>query len=84
LDDLHHFTADEVEKVAADLEAELSTATAYPSVKLPANDVMHPVNDNVLDRVDGLERRLDRQEEFLKRIALAVRDFLSYGDAGRG
>lgn len=85
LDDLHHFTADEVGKVAADLESEMTTAPAYGSVKLPANDVMPRIeNNNILERVDGLERRLDRQEEFLRRIALAVRDFLSYGDTGRG
>ena len=84
LDDLHHFSAKDVNKVAADLEAELSSAGAYDTVTIPTKNVARAIDINILERVDGLERRLDRQEAFLRRVALAVRDFLSYPDTGRG
>jgi hypothetical protein len=71
LDELHHFTADEVRKVADDLDAETRTASdGLSSGETTVEDTA------VIQRVAGLERRLAQQELFMKRIASAVRGFL--------
>ena len=76
LDDLHHFSADEVGRVVADLDAENHCGTtdgaAQQLVDISNGDA------DVAKRIDGLEMRVAQQELFVKRIALAVHDFLCF------
>jgi type II secretory pathway predicted ATPase ExeA len=78
LDDLHHFSASEVTKVAADLDAEMSTERANGVVKLPVNVAMVDSGLDAPGRLDRLERRVARQEAFMKRAAWLVRDLLAF------
>ena len=91
LDDIHHFTAHEVNKVAADLDAENSNLKANGAANGVAVDVSNgsasqmieltSADSEMLRRVEGLERRLSQQEAFMKRVASAVQDFLRFGQS---
>lgn len=91
LDDIHHFTADEVNKVAADLEAENSNLKTNGAVNGVAATVANGpasrmielagADSDILTRVEGLERRVSQQEAFIKRVASAVHDFLRFGQS---
>jgi hypothetical protein len=78
LDDLHHFSGVEVEKVAADLDAEMSTERVNGVVKMPANGAAVGSDLEVPDRLVRLEERVARQEAFMKRAAWIVRDLLAF------
>jgi putative secretion ATPase (PEP-CTERM system associated) len=68
LDELHHFSADDVNKVAFDLEAESPNGkTNGAAVKRAETSA---IDSDVLTRVDGLEK-------FLKQVATAVYGFLT-------
>jgi len=79
LDDLHHFSSVEVNKVAADLATEMMSSERTNGVaKVPTNGaVAHPEPD-AADRLGRLEQRVARQEEFMKRAAWIVRDLLAF------
>jgi len=88
LDDIHHFTADEVNKVAVDLEAETSNIRANGNGAdtngavngaVVRSTESYGADADVMTRVEGLERRLSHQEAFVKRVASAVHDFLRSG-----
>ena len=74
LDNLHHFSAKEVGKVANDLEAEMSHETAVGSPNGAAEHISTP---QVSERIAGLELRLARQEALMQRAASLLRDLLA-------
>lgn len=81
LDELHTITAEDVNKVAADLAAESSFAHSLPK---PSNgSQLAPTNGGVPGladiptRVAELEHRLTQQETFIRRAALVVHEFLN-------
>ena len=77
LDELHRFSANDVNRVAADLSAENSFAQASTTNLPAAQSSQSMVDSDLLDRVDEIERRLAHQEKFMRRAATAVQDFLS-------
>ena len=79
LDDLHHFSSVEVNKVAADLDTEMSTEKPNGVVKVPVNGAAAALPElDATDRLGRLEQRVARQEEFMKRAAWLVRDLLAF------
>jgi putative secretion ATPase (PEP-CTERM system associated) len=91
LDNLHHFTGDEVDKVAADMIAE--SAPSEPRAVQQMNGVAkaddgggglssREVRD-LIARVERLEQRISRQDENLNRAAAVFRDFLRFTIADR-
>jgi general secretion pathway protein A len=81
LDDLHHFSSVEVNKVAADLATEMSTDSTNGVAKVPTNGANGAVahsEPEAGDRLGRLEQRVARQEEFMKRAAWIVRDLLAF------
>jgi general secretion pathway protein A len=80
LDDLHHFSANDVNKVAADLATEMSTQRSNGNgvATLPVNGEMTESGIDLPDRLHRLEQRVARQEEFMKRAAWIVRDLLAF------
>lgn len=76
LDELHRFTAGEVNRVAADLSAENSFALPNAGAA-PQPEPQSQLDSEILDRIDDIERRLVHQEKFMRRAAVAVQDFLS-------
>ncbi len=82
LDNLHRFTAEDVNKVAADLRAENSARTA---VSLSATSFADSENlergvstGDLAFRVNELEKRLARQDKSLRQIASAFYDLLGF------
>jgi len=71
LDDVHQFSSGEVNKIAADLDAEVSTISEPPKT---TNSVVvrNP------DRLDRLEQRVARQEAIIKRTAGLIHDLLTF------
>ena len=76
LDELHRFSANDVNRVEADLSSENSFAQAG-TANLPAAQPQTEIDSDLMDRIDELERRLAHQEKFMRRAASAVQDFLS-------
>jgi general secretion pathway protein A len=81
LDDIHHFSADEVMKIAADLEAETTNETAnevakhVPSVAVRSDAVALTETG---DRLELLEQRVARQEALIGKAASMFHDFMSF------
>lgn len=82
LDNLHRFTAEDVNKVAADLRAENSARTA---VSLSTTSFADSENlergvstGDLAFRVNELEKRLARQDKSLRQIASAFYDLLGF------
>ena len=79
LDELHRFSADDVNRVAADLSSESAFAqtgtTNLPAAQTHQEGAM--IDSDIVDRIDDIERRLAHQEKFMRRAATAVQDFLS-------
>jgi putative secretion ATPase (PEP-CTERM system associated) len=79
LDDLHHFSSVEVNKVAADLATEMMTSEHSNGVaKVPTSGAVAHSEPDATDRLGRLEQRVARQEEFMKRAAWIVRDLLAF------
>ena len=79
LDELHHFSASEVNRVVSDFEAE----TAYDGRDrggLRLNGTPSTQGE-IAKRMDQLENRISRQETFVKRVAMAMYDFMALRDA---
>lgn len=86
LEKLHRFTAEDVEKVAADLLAEapkpriMSSPVAPNAFAVVANDL----STNLLsDRVDRIEQRLREQDDHMNVAISAVRDLLKWAAIDR-
>jgi hypothetical protein len=79
LDELHHFTADHVRRVVADFEAENPQNGTDRSAARPGENGRK--GGEIMDRVDRLEHRVSTQELFVKRVAMAMYDYMSLRDA---
>ena len=76
LDDLHHFSAAEVDRVIADLEAENGEESDGRSSS--SHLMCIPVTQRpVTERIEGLEKRVAQQELSMRRVAIAIHDYLS-------
>ncbi len=78
LDELHHFTADHVRRVVNDFEAESSGGGERNGVR--SGDPGRKEGE-IGKRMDLLEHRLGRQEVFVKRVAMAMYDYMSHRDS---
>jgi putative secretion ATPase (PEP-CTERM system associated) len=75
LDELHVFTADDVNRVAADLANETSVEAVSPETPTPAeNDRSFTAETS--QRLHNLERRISRQELFVRRVGTVVKQFV--------
>jgi general secretion pathway protein A len=79
LDDVHHFSADHVRRVVADFEAENTSNGGDPNGTRSGN--ASGKQPELAKRMDQLEHRLSRQEIFVKRVAVAMYDYISLRDA---
>ena len=70
LEDLHVFSANDVERVAADLREENGSRSAMTrAVSLEETNYLSTMDeDNVWHRLDGIENRLDGQERSIRHI----------------
>lgn len=70
LDERHQFAADDVRRVIADFDAE----TAYGD----ADRASFPLSSaEIAKQINGLEHRIARQNTFVKRVALAMYEYMS-------
>ena len=82
LDELHHFTRDDVNRVAADLASEMNGTDDELSIAdLPigANDT---AASGLTSRLSGIERRLNEQETFMRRAGSFIQDFFNTRGSG--
>jgi len=82
LDDLHNFSAPDVNKVWSDLQAENPMQVATH----PDNGASKPSHTPTADaeirgRIAGLERRIATQEAFTKRVASALQGYFHFEDS---
>lgn len=78
LDELHQFTADHVRRVVADFEAENAhNGGDRHGSRLGENGRKA---GEIKERVDRLEHRVETQELFVKRVAMAMYDYMSLRD----
>jgi len=82
LDELHRFSADDVERVAGDLANESNfggsdSDDSAPHSKNGANGTNGAASD-LATRLVGVEKRLTEQETFLRRTAIALQQFLEF------
>jgi hypothetical protein len=84
LDNLHRFTGEDVNKVAADLRAENSarqgSAPSAPPVSFSEGEHLERgvSSGDLAFRVSELEKRLARQDKSLRQIASAFYDLLGF------
>ncbi len=80
LDDVHHFSATEVKKIAADLDAETSPETALDVARDTTTVTVHDPSGvvNGVDRLDRLEQRVARQEALIRQAAALFHNLLSF------
>jgi general secretion pathway protein A len=77
LDELHAFSADDVNRVAADLANETDSSDALP---VPgANGAANGSGQNpaLASRLDAIEDRLAKQEALTRRAGMVVQQFLN-------
>jgi len=74
LDELHTFTADDVNRVAADLANETSVGTLSDAPLRTEPDQSSRVA--MEERLHSLERRMSRQEQFVRRVGTVVKQFV--------
>ena len=79
LDDVHQFSAEHVQRVVADFEAENTYNGGESSGPRAVNG--SGKQTELAKRMDQLEHRLSRQETFVKRVAVAMYDYMSLRDA---
>jgi hypothetical protein len=77
LDELHAFSADDVNRVAADLANE-NDAVDLGGPAGPANDQALANQTGVAARLDDIEGRLAKQEAFTRRAAAIIQQFLTF------
>jgi putative secretion ATPase (PEP-CTERM system associated) len=87
LEKLHHFSAEDVEKVAADLAAEANLpAMPAPEAPVPiARPAAEPpaAEAELSERLERIERRLSHQDEHMVSAVSALRDFLKLAISDR-
>jgi putative secretion ATPase (PEP-CTERM system associated) len=74
LDELHIFSADDVNRVAADLASETSVEALSDAPTPAEND--RTVTAATAERLHNLERRISRQELFVRRVGTVVKQFV--------
>ena len=74
LDELHTFTAEDVNRVAADLANETNAET-LAETPLPTEQDRMPAGVTA-ERLHNLEQRVTRQELFVRRVGTVVRQFV--------
>jgi general secretion pathway protein A len=79
LDEMHHFSADEVRRVVADIEAEQTYNGSERAV--PRGSERLGSNAEIAKRIEQLESEIKRQETFVKRVAIAMYDYMSLREA---
>lgn len=79
LDELHHISEDDVRRVIADLEAENGPAENELNSRRPED--VRERGAGMAQRIDRLEHRVARQETFVKRVAMAMYDYMSLREA---
>jgi len=77
LDELHAFSADDVNRVAADLANENEAVDLGGPVGTPANDQSLASQTAVAARLDDIEGRLAKQEALARRAAAIIQQFLT-------
>jgi general secretion pathway protein A len=76
LDELRAFSADDVNRVAADLANE-NEAPEDPSLSAAASQRSAADSQAVITRLDDIEGRLTRQEAFTRRAGMIIQQFLT-------
>jgi general secretion pathway protein A len=80
LDELHRFSGEDVNRVAADLANEINGAEDTLSLS-PADEVVNgeaaSLNGTLTSRLSGIEQRLAQQETFMRRAGSFIQDFFS-------
>jgi hypothetical protein len=75
LDELHAFSADDVNRVAADLANENEATDA--TVEADPAAAGQGAKQTVLSRLENIEERLTRQEAFTRRAGSVIQQFLN-------
>lgn len=77
LDELHRFTRDDVNRVAADLANEMNGADDdIDIVNLPINPGV-ATHNSLTSRLSGIEERLAQQETFMRRAGAFIHEFFN-------
>lgn len=79
LDELHNFTGEDVDRVAADLANEMNGADVATPVEggNRSNGHFDTVNSTLTSRLSGIEQRLAQQETFMRRAGMFIQDFFN-------
>ena len=79
LDELHAFSADDVNRVAADLanETDSTDALPVPGTNGATNGSGHADNSALATRLNGIEDRLAKQEAMTRRAGQVIQQFLN-------
>jgi putative secretion ATPase (PEP-CTERM system associated) len=81
LDELHSFTAEDVNRVALDLASEIDGATPSSEVGLTSNREHHAGSDSTSNRLQDLEQRLRKQEILIQHVGKIVQQFARLADS---
>jgi general secretion pathway protein A len=83
LDELHRFTRDDVNRVAADLANEMNGAdeSALNIVDLPISQGA-ATHNSLTSRLSGIEERLAQQETFMRRAGAFIHEFFNVRGTG--
>ena len=82
LDDLHNFSAPEVNKVWTDLQAENPMQGSTNPDNGPSKPSSSLASDvEIQGRIAGLERRIANQEAFTRRVASALQGYFRFEDS---
>jgi putative secretion ATPase (PEP-CTERM system associated) len=77
LDELHAFSADDVNRVAADLANENEAMDAGAPISPAANDQGLAGQQGMMTRLDDIEARLAKQEALCRRASAIIQQFLT-------
>jgi len=77
LDELHAFSADDVNRVAADLANENEAMDAGAPISPAANDQGLAGQQGMMTRLDDIEARLAKQEALSRRASAIIQQFLT-------
>ncbi|HKQ45253.1 MAG TPA: XrtA/PEP-CTERM system-associated ATPase [Rhizomicrobium sp.] len=80
LDELHTFTAEDVNRVAADLANENEAADMQDGVPAPANQNAQSAA-SLAARLDRIEERLDKQEAYTRRAGTIIQQILNLANS---
>jgi general secretion pathway protein A len=81
LDELHSFTAEDVNRVALDLASEIEGAAPSSEVGVAPNRDHEGESDNTSNRLQDLEQRLRKQEVLIQHVGKIVQQFARLTDS---